>query len=496
MIREFKRLNQRFDLLVIGGGIYGAWTAYDAALRGLSVALVERTDWAAGTSSASSKLIHGGLRYLEHGHLGVVCKTLAERSRLLRLAPHRVRKLRFALPMHREARRPAWQLSIGLTIYDLLARAARADRHTRLSGEDMIRSLPWLRHPQLSGGFTYLDAQEDDARMVLELVDGAMQAGAVAVNHAEVTVLLRDAHGRVCGARVRDTLGDVSTEIRAALVINTAGPWANALLPPGVRPAVRHTKGTHIVLPQPAGGMHCAALLTHPRDGRVFFAIPWYGRAMIGTTDTDDQTNLDNVRATDADIDYLLEGLAARCPAAGWSRADVIGSFSGIRTLVGNSSGSASSASREWTLVEPLPGLLQPVGGKFTSARIEAAEMVDRALLSLHKPAIACATQHRLLPWAPPQPWDIWLAEQVAAGKRLALSTDQATTLAQRHGTQIAEIYRRIATDPALAQPIANDLPFLRAEVIHAREREMACTDDDLNRRRIPLAILQRQHST
>jgi glycerol-3-phosphate dehydrogenase len=485
MQRTFGHLDGAFDLLVVGGGIYGAWTAYDAALRGLRVALVERGDWACGTSSASSKLIHGGLRYLEHGHLALVRRTLAERTRLLRLAPHRVTRLRFALPLHADTRRPAWQLRVGLAAYDLLAGARGDDRHRRLDAAALSATAPWLAQPDLRGGFSYLDAQEDDARMVLELVDGAMQAGAVAVNHAAVAAWLRDGSRRVVGARLVDQCGSAACEVRAAVTVNATGAWANALLPEAARVPVRHTKGVHLLLPLPTGGMACAALLTHPCDGRVFFAIPWQGRALIGTTDTDHPASPDHCAVDETDIAYLLEGLAARCPAAGWSRERVLGTFAGLRTMVG-SAGSPAAASREWILTEPLPGLLQPVGGKYTSARVEAGEIVDRACRMLGRPVGACPTAERPLPWAPSEPWDAWLAAQITAGTALGLDPPTAESLARRHGTRVALLHRRLAAEPTDAARLDPALPFVRAELAHAREAEMACTADDVWRRRLP----------
>lgn len=488
MTRSFAGLDQAFDVLVVGGGIYGAWTAWDASLRGLRVAIVDREDWAAGTSAASSKLIHGGLRYLEHGQVGLVRRTLAERTRLLRQAPHRVRRLRFALPMHPDARRPAWQLSIGLHAYDLIAGACGADRHRRLDAEAMTAEAPWLAHPGLRGGFSYLDAQEDDARMVLELVSGAMDAGAVAVNHAPVERLLTGQDGRIHGAMVRDGLGSATVEVRAAIVVNAAGPWANALLPADRRIPVRHTKGVHLLLPQPAGGMSCAALLTHPRDGRVFFAIPWYGRCLLGTTDTDHPAD-PAPQATEADITYLLEGAAARCPAAGWTRDRVCGAFAGLRTLAGASAGHASAASREWELVEPATGLLQPVGGKYTSARAEAALIVDRIMARIGRAGRGCPTEDRPLPWTPAG-WPDWLAAATAAGTALGVDPECATALAERHGTRVGLVHARIAADHTMGVRIAAGVPLVRAELEHARSHEMACTDEDVVRRRVPTAIL------
>jgi glycerol-3-phosphate dehydrogenase len=489
MRREPARLGERvFDLLVVGGGIYGAWIAYDAALRGLSVALVERDDWGSGTSSASSKLIHGGLRYLEHGHLGLVAKALRERARLLRLAPHRVWPLRFLLPVHGDSRQPRAVLKAGLMVYDLLAGCRPGlPGHRHLAADDVCRLAAWTEARDLRGGFLYGDAGTDDARLTLELVDGALAHGAVAVNHATVTRLVRTVDGRVCGAVVRDGVSGRECEVRARTSVAAVGPWASRLS--GCDPGpVRLSKGIHLVLPPLPGPPDQAMLLTAPQDRRVFFLLPWYDATLVGTTDTDYHGDPDALRVEDHEIDYLLTAVRARCPGLGWTRDHVRGAFAGVRTLQA-SSGQVGAATREWTLVEPSPGLLLPVGGKLTSARVEAARVVDRVmdLAGRRQPSL---TATRRLPWAPAQPWAAWLADQVRSARRWGLAPSVAEALARRHGRRVTEVWSRLAADAALAEPLDPRYPFLRAEVAQALEQEMALSADDLFRRRIPLAIL------
>ncbi|RMF77741.1 MAG: FAD-dependent oxidoreductase, partial [Nitrospirae bacterium] len=355
--------------------IYGAWVAADAALRGLSVALVERTDWGAGTSSRSSKLIHGGLRYLRGLHLRLVRKSLAERRLLARLAPHQVRPLRFLFPADGT---PAPLVAAGLTLYDLLAgRDQPVAPHARLEPAAAARRCPFLDGARGRPLFSYGDCATDDARLTLEVVAQALAAGAVAVNHATVRHLLASRAG-VAGAAVACSLTGREVEVRARLTVLAAGPWSEGLLPGGGRrPWARYTKGVHLVMePLPCAE---ALLLVARSDRRVFFVIPWYGASLVGTTDTDYRGDPDRVAVEEADVAYLLGELAAHAPGLGWGAGEIRGAFAGLRTLRHQPGRSPSSVSREWRLVEPRPGLLMPVGGKLTAARADAAAIVDRA---------------------------------------------------------------------------------------------------------------------
>ncbi len=378
-------LSGTFDVLVVGGGIYGAWTALEAALRGLRVALVERGEWASGTSRASSKLIHGGLRYLEHGDVALVRKALRERTRLLRLAPHRVHPLRFVVPVTRGGRLNRPMLHAGLWLYDLLAgELAGVERHAAWRRRELLQAAPFLS-TEVVAGFTYGDAGTDDAALVRDIVAAAQRAGAVCCAHTPVTALERRG-GRVVGATLAS-----GAVVHARSTVVAAGPWAFALAGLDPQRVARFTKGVHIVLPPlPLGGPFTVAdtafLLTAPQDGRVFFLIPWQGGTMVGTTDTDWTGNPDDIRVEQADVDYLLAAVAATCPGLRWTTADVRDAWVGLRTLRrgdaraaarGSSARGSSALSREWELLRPEPGLLLPLGGKLTSARVEAVHIVD-----------------------------------------------------------------------------------------------------------------------
>ncbi|HEX6059255.1 MAG TPA: glycerol-3-phosphate dehydrogenase/oxidase, partial [Gemmatimonadaceae bacterium] len=350
-----------FDVLVVGGGITGAGIARDAALRGLSVALVERDDFASGTSSRSSRLVHGGVRYLEHGHLHLVFESSAERRRLLRLAPHLVRPLRFVWPVYRGARVPRWKLSAGLTLYDLLALFRNVAPHRPLSARGVLAEEPALAREALVGGAAYYDAATNDARLTLANAVGAVEAGAVVLNHAELRALART-DGRITGATILDRLGGGEIAARARVVVNAAGPWSDAvrrLAEPGTGAGLHGTKGVHVTVPRERIGNRGAVTLLSPLDGRVMFVLPAGRHAIVGTTDTETQATPDDVRATTADIDYLLRSANAFFPEARLGRDDVVAAWAGVRPLVASQYGAGTTAaSREHALARGPSGLL------------------------------------------------------------------------------------------------------------------------------------------
>jgi len=369
-------LPSQVDVCVVGGGIYGAWTALELALRGRSVALLERRTWAAGTSSASSKLVHGGLRYLEHGHVALVRSALRERRLLLTIAPHRVHPLTFLTPVTRSGRLGRLQLHIGLRAYDWLAGAhAGVPRKASWSRQALLDGAPFLAQDGLLAGFSYGDAGTDDAALVNDVVAAAQVAGAWCCAGIEVASLARTT-GQVDGVILAD-----GRTMRAHATVLAAGPWSCALA--GIDPArlVRFTKGVHIELPPlpfaaPFADRRTALLLTAPQDGRVFFAIPWYGRTLVGTTDTDWDGPPDRALVEDEDVDYLLAALNGCCPRLGFTRQDVTRTWCGLRTLA-RGDGGPSSLSREWSLHRPAPGLWLPIGGKLTTARADAVVIAD-----------------------------------------------------------------------------------------------------------------------
>jgi len=484
MKRDFLALHGQFDLLVCGGGIYGAWTAYDAALRGLKVALVEQGDWAGGTSSASSKLIHGGLRYLETYDFKLVRKALKERRLLLQAAPHRVWPLRFGVPVYEDSRNGTLLLKAGLTLYDMLAGFPdRQMRHLHLDCAEFSAHFPFLDQRTLKGGFTYGDAQTDDARLVLELVAGAMAHGAVCVNYARLAAW-NEERGQVCGATVLDVESGVMAQVHAKQCVNTAGQWMAATAQG--RSWCRLSKGIHLVLP--ALPTNEAILLTAKEDGRVFFIIPWYGRTLLGTTDTDYRGDVDGVGVEQGDVEYLLAAANHYLKAA-WTKADVIGSYAGVRVLKQSDAAHPSDASRDWEMKAAGNGLLHVIGGKLTSAREDAAVVVDAICVRL-KVTTGCATGGRAFPWRPQQDFTAWTEVVGARTRQLGIDAESANWLLRRHGVCVEKVLRIVEEKPQLAQRIVAELPFIHADLLQCARDEMVLHLPDLLRRRMPLLIL------
>jgi glycerol-3-phosphate dehydrogenase len=498
LVRDVRALRQRrFDLLVIGGGIYGAWIAYDAALRGLAVALIEKHDWAAGTSSRSSKLIHGGLRYLEHYEFRLVRHALAERRTLACLAPHLVRPLEFVIPMWRDARVGRLQLLAGLTLYDFLATGKQpVPRFKSLSRCRLLQAHPYLAADGLRGGLRYGDCQEDDARMTLFVVAAAQRAGAVCANRVAAVELIRQ-QGAVDGALLHDVETGQRFALRAACTVNAAGPWARALLrdcPPAL-PRIRLVRGAHLVLP-PIAGCEAAFTLLTPQDGRAFFVVPWYGRSLVGTTESEVAT-ADESAPTQEETRYLLDAVAARLPGLRWTPQDVIAAFAGVRALADEPVANLSAVSREFVLLEPQPRLLWPLGGKYTTARCDAAEVVDRVLAALGRPSVPARTDRLPLPGAPHEvaalgDFDGWQAEAVLGLLRCGLDEEAARWLCLRHGTRVTRLCELLAENPRWAARLHPQVPIVAAEVVLAAREEMARDAQDVLRRRTPLALLVR----
>ncbi len=486
MIRDPTALDQEFDLLVVGGGIYGAWTAWDAALRGLRTALVEANDWASATSSRSSKLLHGGLRYLERGDVGLVRKALVERERLLRLGPHRTWPLHFVVPATPGARYRGLPLALGLWAYDHLAPPGLGERRARpWTGHEVLGAAPFL-HPGTTSAWTYGDAGTDDARLVLELVDGVLRAGGVAVNGARVTRLV-ECQGRIAGAEV--ACDGRNSTVRARSTVVCAGPWAAQVagLDPG---SVRLTKGIHVALPPlPVAGPWAtedtAFLLNHPTDGRVFFLIPWYGMTLVGTTDTDTTDPHEGV--TEGEIAYLLAGGAAACPGLGWGRGDVRSAWAGVRTLLA-AQGHASAISREWSLVRR-PGLFASLGGKLTSARIEAERIVDAVEDDLGRPRTPSPTRTQPLPWCPTNPWPEACAEAIRHGQAWGWSPARSLTALRRHGQRLGTLWLHLEEHPDDAKLLHPDLPLCRGELALAAQNMLLPDQDPLARTPVGLLV-------
>ncbi len=484
----------RFDILVIGGGITGAGVAREAALSGYRTALLERDDFAAGTSSRSSRLIHGGVRYLEHGYLGLVFESSRERRILLDLAPHLVRPLAFTWPVYRNARIPRWKLRAGLFMYDMLALFRNVHRHEALDRLDVLASEPALGSEGLVGGARYWDAATDDSRLTLANAQAAADAGAVVVNHCQAIAGIHDGT-RLTGVIAEDGLSGDRLEVGARVIINATGPWSDvtsALTGESQGTQVLGSAGTHIAVPRQRIGNRDAVTVISPLDGRVMFVMPAGMHAIIGTTERPAPTGPDDIRANMADVNYLLQSVNRVFPFAALSPDDVISAWCGIRPLAAARAGeqSAGSASREHSITRRADGLLSVAGGKLTTYRAMAADIMHHARDALGGSSRLNSSRTTHLPGG-----DITNIEAVAA-EASATVRDVAVgeRLAQAYGSRWRSVWSYVQRTPALGDRVSRELPYITAEVIHAVEREWTCTFSDLFIRRTHLAFETRDH--
>ncbi len=487
MIRDVSSLDSReFDLLVCGGGIYGAWTAYDAAQRGLSVAIVDKGDWASGTSSGSSKLIHGGLRYLETYDFSLVRKALAERRILLKYGPHRIWPLRFGVPVYSDSRIGKLKLAAGLMLYDFLAGFPNEDMrsmsHDKLGFSEHFEC---LNDTGLRGGFTYGDGQTDDARLVLELISGAQALGASCVNYCAL-INTADQVGRGQIVAARDNVAGLRVNINAKQVVYATGRWTADTAHGS--DWCRLSKGIHLVMPPIS--LEAALLLTARSDGRVFFLIPWYGMTLLGTTDDDYLGDLDDVAVEQREVTYLLEE-ANHYLKTKWTESDVVGRYAGMRAMKRSSEVSPSSASRDWELKSTDSSTHYSIGGKITSAREDAAIIVDTVCDGLGVKR-TCKTDCCRFPWAPDADYPRWSAEKTIQVRELDIDEESISWLLRRHGSRVEQILATVEHDRSLAKRITHSLPIILADMLFCAEHEMVVHLHDLLRRRMPLTIMTR----
>ncbi len=484
---------EQFDLLVIGGGITGCGVARDAAMRGLRVALCEKDDFASGTSSRSSRLIHGGVRYLEHGHLHLVFESSRERRRLLRIAPHLVHPLSFTWPVYDGARVAHWKLLAGLTLYDALALFRNVGNHRRLSRDAVIAREPALLAEGLQGGARYWDASTNDARLTLANAMSARALGATVVNHAravELTIVER----RVNGATIRDKFTGRECAVRASCVVSASGPWTDAVQAMEEahdRPTVLGSAGVHIAVPRERVENREAVTLVAPQDGRVFFVLPAEQHAIIGTTELPAAATPDEVRASRSDVRYLLDAASAYFPRAQLRDADVVAAWSGIRPLAATlATGDAGSASREHTIAVGPHGMIAVTGGKLTTYRAMAEEVVDHVTHSLGAPRAG-------RPWREESLWGGVMTSLEATEEACAAATGDVALgrhLARTYGSEWRTYWAATKDDAALREPIADGLPYETGEGLFGFSHEMAGTIADVLLRRTHVAFETRDH--
>lgn len=494
-----------FDVLVIGGGITGAGVALDAATRGYSVALVERHDFASGTSSKSTKLAHGGIRYLPQFDFGLVHEALVERGLMLEHAPFLVRPIGFVLPMYQGDRHPvglpvtlpggignSWVLQIGLYLYDVLAGRRNIQRHRRITQDEALKLAPALKPGGLRSAFTYYDAQLDDARLTLIALRTAARWNAAIANHAEV-VGFQQQDGRLCAAQVRDTLTGREFALQARHMVNAGGIWAERIeaLTGGERQIeVQPSKGIHLVVARERLRLEeMAIVLPQTEDNRILFVIPWEGRAIIGTTDTSGG-DLDHPVASEGDIAYLIRHVNHYLNVR-LTQEDIISTFAGYRPLVrSRDKTQGKNLSRTHAILENPNGLVSIVGGKLTTWRRMGQDTVDHLARRDHLP-IRHPTEH--LPLLGAERWPETAEELPRRGRALGLSADMVEHLGLYYGSEALTVLALIDFDASLARRIVHDLPYIRAEVAHACRAEMALTLEDMLARRTRIAIEDRQ---
>jgi len=495
-----------FDLAVIGGGITGAGVALDAASRGMTVALIEKRDFASGTSSRSSKLIHGGLRYLEQLHFGLVRESLHERAVLSRIAPHLSKPLKFLVPVYSSSDRSPLganrlKLAAGLWLYDLLAGSRNIGRHRWLTLEAALRAAPALEPKGLRGAFLYYDCLTDDARMVIEVIKAASACGALVANYVSARGFRKDNDG-VSNIAMEDTRDGSSFELRAKVGVNATGVWSDEvsrLSDAKARKRLRPSKGIHVVVPSERLQNDTAVLIPSVGESRFLFVIPWQGRTVIGTTDTDYAGSLDEPHAEADEVDRVMRSAARAFPAARLSTEDVISTFAGLRPLIAADGQSTKELSRKEEIFEDDSGLVTITGGKLTTWRRMAERVVDFVARRLEPiDGVRRPRAHR----------SVTENIQLAGGTPHGDAHQEASRAATDFGVGVVAVEHLMATyggnyrvileltgeSEELRTPLMDSLPHIGAEVVYAARYEMAASVEDFLSRRSRIELLARDH--
>jgi glycerol-3-phosphate dehydrogenase len=477
-----------FDLLIIGGGVTGVGAALDAASRGLKVALVESQDFASGTSSRSSKLIHGGLRYLEQYDFKLVREALHERELMVSsLAPHLVKPVGFLYPLHEKYRERTY-VGAGLALYDVLRGFQRAlPWHKHLSEKKIAEIAPSLRSDLVNGAIKYFDAQVDDARHTLAIARTAARHGAVIASRVECEELVRDGK-RVVGAKVRDLNSGKRITVSAKVTVMCAGVWSDELhekfgIKPGYKVAM--SKGAHIVLPKSAIKSDSGIILKTAIS--VLFIIPWADKWIVGTTDTPYKADRNNPVATKEDVEYIIDQ-ANRVLHPKISANEIIGVYAGLRPLVANASDSKTTKlSREHTVDRPVPGFVSIAGGKYTTYRVMGKDVIDLAVNDLRRIVADSVTEK--IPAIGADGYFALEQQSAQLAELSGLSVETITHLLNRYGSTIEDIFKIIESDKKLAQQLTSDHPYLKAEIVYAATHEGAQSVDDVISRRTRIAF-------
>ena len=497
----WERLGGRVDLLVVGGGINGAGIARDAARRGLKVALVEMADLASGTSSRSSKLVHGGLRYLEQLEFSLVFEAVSERRILMDIAPHLVNPLGFLFPVYKGDRRKLTTITAGMVLYEGLSLFRSPQRYRTLKPKQVADEEPTLIQDGLKGAPLYYDCSTDDARLTLESALQAADTGAIVATWTKAVAFEKDKNGSIVGVVLEDRFTGERKSVEVSVAINATGPWTDRTIAlteaAESLPLLRPTKGVHIVVARDRLPVHHAVVCFHPQDGRVLFAIPWGDVTYVGTTDTDFQGDPSDVRADKTDVDYLLDTLAHYFPGQAVTREDVTCTWAGLRPLMRPAEQGEevdeSSVSREHRIVVGEDGLITIAGGKLTTYRLMSKGVVDTAVKMLRlrgqlmRKLNDPRTDDEPLPGGVNWPADddhARVAAQVADVGGERIEPDTATLLADTYGMRGAEVARRVRQDRSLADRLVPGRPEIIAQIDHSVQEELAATVTDVLKNR------------
>ena len=477
LIKRLSNQTSQFDMVVIGGGATGLGIALDAATRGYSVALFEQSDFTKSTSSRSTKLVHGGVRYLAQGDVRLVTEALRERGLLLRNAPHLCHKQPFIIPAYR-----TWEIPFytsGLTMYDILAGKLSLGRSRYLSRNGVILQLPTLKQRGLKGGTLYYDGQFDDSRLGVNLMQSILEHNGIALNYMRVESFIKNSKGRIRGVVVRDCINDVEHEVRAVNVVNATGVFVDEIMSmdsPEHQAMVRPSQGVHLTLPKEFLPGDAALMIPRTDDGRVLFAVPWYDKVIVGTTDTVMPNSTLEPTALESEIEFILT-TAGRYLQQAPQRSDVLSTFAGLRPLAAPKEGDKSTKeiSRNHKIIVSPSGLITIVGGKWTTYRQMAQDVVDRAEVVVgisHRP---CTTTNLKI-------------------HGYSESVDPTDPLGF-YGFDVLAIREMTITEPTLSELLDKEYPYIAAQVVWAVEQEMAQHIEDFLARRIRILFLDARAS-
>jgi glycerol-3-phosphate dehydrogenase len=492
MLRRIDSHPKPWDIIIVGGGATGVGVAIDAASRGYDVLLLEQSDFGKGTSSRSTKLAHGGVRYLEQGNIGLVMEALKERGLLLQNAPHIVHDLAFVVPNYDWWEAPFYGL--GLKLYQLLAGKYGFGTSRILSKEDTLAHIPTLKKEGLRGGAVYYDGQFDDARLLIHMVFTAFEQGATLLNYGEVTSLTKDAQGFVNGVKARDAETGNEFQAAAKVVVNATGAFSDALrlkAEPTAKSMIAPSQGIHLVFDSTFLQGESAVMVPHTSDGRVLFAIPWHGHTLVGTTDTPIAAATLEPIATEQEIEFILSTAAEYLTKAP-KRSDVLSVFAGIRPLVGTSASATgiaktASLSRDHVIHIDRSGLITVTGGKWTTYRHMAEDCVDQAATLAELPEKPCPTHHLHIHGFDETPQDETRKE---SQKELQKEFAKKFRSLKIYGSDATKIRKLIDADPTLGEQLHPALPYIKAEVVWAVREEMARTIEDVLARRLRALFL------